>query len=79
MPVSMGYQQAHVVVYLWLSGLLLSNLKAATCSVLLCWALCWPAPPAVSTRPSYVRYKPHGRTVLRCAIPSDLLKIHVIQ
>ena len=57
MPVSMGYQQAHVVVYLWLSGLLLSNLNAATCSVLLCRAFCRPAPSFVSMRPSYAQYR----------------------
>ena len=57
MPVSMGYQQAHVVVYLWLSGLLRSNLNAATCSVLLCRAFCRPAPFVVCMRPSCGQYR----------------------
>ena len=74
MPVSMGYQQAHVVVYLWLSGLLLSNLNAATCSVLLCRAFCRPTTLVVCMRPSCGQYRLYDQDGAEM-----LLKLHFRQ
>ena len=93
MPVSMGYQQAHVVVYLWLSGLLLSNLNAATCAVLLCRAFCSPGPLVVCMRPSCGQCRLYGRDsaetllnpqsrqmqkCLKLHSQADLLAVHLI-
>ncbi len=73
MPVSMGYQQAHVVVYLWLSGLLLSNLNTqqhAQC----CSAGPSAAPPLLlcCNAPLLCAVQAHGRFRM---VPSCFLQL----